>query len=107
MVTKTKKKAVSKTVAKVARVARVTKEIPAYAPETVIPLGALQSLVGLSETLKKMSRGDRKAPKIILTSSAWNCCSTAWSRPRNSRRCRALSAVVKRVAQLEQTLEPC
>jgi chromosome segregation ATPase len=108
MVTKTKKKAVSKTVAKVARVARVTKEIPAYAPETVIPLGALQSLVGLSETLKKMSpEGDRKAPKIILTSSGMELLFDSVEPGQGTAAdAAALSAVVKRVAQLEQTLEP-
>ena len=77
MVTKTKKKAISKTVTKVSKVAkaaRVAKEVPAHKPETTIPLDALQSLMGLSETLKKMRpKGDRSgaatAPSIILKSS--------------------------------------
>ena len=103
MVTKTKKKAVSKAVAK--------KEPPARAPETTIPLGALQSLVGLSETLKKMGpKGDRRgaagAPMIILTSSGMELrFAGAEPAPETALDAAGLNAVLKRVAQIEQGLE--
>jgi hypothetical protein len=99
MNTKTKKKTVAK-------------ELPARAPETTIPLGALQSLVGLSETLKKMRpKGDRHggaaAPKIILTSSGMELRFDGTEQAQETAHDAAgLSAVLKRVAQLEQGLEP-
>jgi hypothetical protein len=99
MNTKTKKKTVSK-------------EPPERVADTTIPIGALQSLVGLSETLKKMGpSGDRRgaggAPTIILTSSGMEL-RFAGAEPAQEAAHDAAgsSAVLKRVAQLEQALEP-
>ena len=103
MNTKTKKKTVSKA---------VTKAPPARNPETTIPLGALQSLVGLSETLKKMGpkgarRGPAAAPRIILTSSGMELrFDGAEPAQETAHDAAGLSAVLKRVEQIEQTLEP-
>jgi hypothetical protein len=108
MITKTKKKAVTKTVAKVPRVA---KELPARAPETTIPLDALQSLVGVSEMLKKMRpKGDRSdaatAPRIILTSSGMELRFDGGEQaPETAHDAGQSSAVAKRVAKIEQALE--
>jgi len=114
MVTKTKKKAISKPVikiAKVAKAARVAKEVPAHKPETTIPLDALQSLMGLSETLKKMRpKGDRSgaatAPRIILTSSGMELrFDNAEPAPETAQDAAGLSAVLERVEQIEQAVE--
>jgi len=55
MVTKTKKKSCFKDRCKSRKSRKSYKRDSSVRSETVIPLGALQSLVGLSETLKKMS----------------------------------------------------
>jgi hypothetical protein len=99
MKTKTKKKTVSR-------------KSPKRVADTTIPLDALQSLVGLSETLKRMRPGgDRPgaapAPAIILTSSGMELrFAGAEQAQETAHDAAGLSAVLKRVAQVEKALEP-
>jgi hypothetical protein len=112
---KTKKKTVKRTISKEVP-EPVAKEVPERVAEGTIPLAALQSLLGLSESLQKMrtsgnQRSAASAPMVILTGSglelrfagAEQAQQTA---PEAASPERGLKSVLDRVAQVEKSLEP-
>jgi hypothetical protein len=105
MTSKTKKRTVSKT---------VSKKLPERVAEGTIPLGALQRLAELSETLQKLRpSGDPQAPvpMIILTSTGLELRFTGAEPAKPTAHEAAapepgMKSVLRRVSQVEEGLEP-